>query len=204
MTTGPPIEAPSTDGRRARRERGRIAVIDAYFELAQEHGDYPTVEHAAEAAGVSVSSVFRYFGSLDDLQWLGFERFLERFRPLFRIADLGEGDFDDRVDRFVRSRVELYEQCGVIMRLAERDAHNQPRVADAFTRSRLVFARQIQDQFAAELAEPSATEATNLVAVIESLTALAGWFAMVESHQRSRRQVIDAWTSAIRALLGGT
>ncbi len=202
MSTGPTIETPSVDGRRARRERGRIAVVDAYFALAQEHGDYPSVEVVAAAAGVSVSSVFRYFGSIDDLQWLGFERFLERFRPLFSVPNIGAGSFDERVERFAESRVELYGQCGTIMRLAQRDVDSQPRVAEALSQSRQHFAKQIRSHFAPEFDALSAAATTNTVAVIETLTAMAAWFAMVDSHDRSRRQIKAAWISAIGDLLG--
>ena len=57
------------DGRRARRERGRSAVIDAAFALAEE-GKIPlTTELVAERSGVSAASIFRYFDGLDDLQY---------------------------------------------------------------------------------------------------------------------------------------
>src|SRR5690606_23355552 len=42
------------DGRRARRERGRQAVIDATLDLFLEGGERPTSEEVAARAGVSV------------------------------------------------------------------------------------------------------------------------------------------------------
>ncbi len=51
----------TVDGRRARRERGRIAVSDAVIDLAFEGNANPTAEQVAKRAGVSVASLFRYF-----------------------------------------------------------------------------------------------------------------------------------------------
>ena len=56
------------DGRRARRERGRLAVSDAVIDLVGEGNTDPTSEQVAERAGVSVASLFRYFETLEELR----------------------------------------------------------------------------------------------------------------------------------------
>ncbi|MEM7324954.1 MAG: TetR family transcriptional regulator, partial [Actinomycetota bacterium] len=53
------------DGRTARRERGRLAVIDAAFRLL-ESGEPATTERLAAEAGTSTSSLYRYFDDLAD------------------------------------------------------------------------------------------------------------------------------------------
>ena len=64
---GVPDPTVTVAGRRARRERNRTAVIDAMFELIAEGKVPPPAEALAERAGVSVSSIFRYFDNLDEL-----------------------------------------------------------------------------------------------------------------------------------------
>ena len=83
MTPRP--EETVVDGRRARRERNRLAVIDALFELLVQAERPPSVEEVAAHAGVSVSSVFRYFENLDDLQQETIERYFQRYAPHFEV-----------------------------------------------------------------------------------------------------------------------
>src|SRR5437764_99636 len=59
--------APSLDGRAARRDRGREAVLDAVIALFEEGHVRPTPEAVAERSGVSVRSVYRYYEDRDDL-----------------------------------------------------------------------------------------------------------------------------------------
>ena len=56
-----------SDGRRARRERNREAVLDALMELVKEGDDDPSVDDIAARAGVSYRSVYRYFDDRADL-----------------------------------------------------------------------------------------------------------------------------------------
>ena len=63
------IEAHTTgtvlvDGRRARADRGRIAVIDAVVGLFEEGSVGATTDVIAQRAGVSLRSVFRYYGDV--------------------------------------------------------------------------------------------------------------------------------------------
>ena len=55
------------DGRRASRERNRIAVVDALLDLYAEGNLRPGAGEVARRAGLSRRSVFRYFDDLDDL-----------------------------------------------------------------------------------------------------------------------------------------
>ena len=68
--TGTPAAAaaPTTeDGRHARRDRNRLAVVDAMLELYVEGNLDPSSDEIAERAGLSPRSLFRYFEDLDDL-----------------------------------------------------------------------------------------------------------------------------------------
>jgi AcrR family transcriptional regulator len=189
--------AERVDGRRARRARGRVAVVDAAFDLLQEGAVMPGVDLIAERAGVSVASVFRYFDGLDDLHVQTFERFLERFEPLFEPAR--SGPRADRIERFVRARLDLYEQAGTIMAIGRlRALEHEPLVtASAETRARL--ARQARETFALDLAEVA--EPADLLAAIDALASLDGWTAMRRTHERSRRRIERIWVSSIDAVI---
>ncbi|MFT4866813.1 MAG: TetR/AcrR family transcriptional regulator of autoinduction and epiphytic fitness [Ilumatobacter sp.] len=109
MVTQP--EAPG-DGRRARRARSRVAVIDAVFALVRDGKVPPTVEDVADRAGVSVSSIFRNFDGLDDMQRQAFDVFRERYVHLFDpVVDAG-APRAERVAKHVRARLGLLTVAG--------------------------------------------------------------------------------------------
>ncbi len=190
----------SIDGRRARRERGRVAVIDAMFELLQEGKVPPAVELIAERSGVSVASIFRYFQGVDDLQFQTFQRFRERFEPLLD-TNL-EGDLAARTNAFVQSRLDLYEQAGAIMAVGRLRALEHEPLVEASAQMRGVLADQVRTTFADETVDAAPAAAADLVAVVDALTSLEAWDVMRKTHARSRTQIARAWTQGIDALIG--
>lgn len=199
--TGP--AQPSEDGRRARRERNRLAVIDAMFELLQEQADVPSAAAVAERAGVSVSSVFRYFEDLDDLQQQTIERYFERFAPLFDVPDAGEGQLPQRIQRLVEARLALYEEIAPIARLARQRAPEHQRLADTLHETRARFAEQVRQQFASELQSLGRAVADDRLAVLDTLLSFESWDLLRTTHDRSRQRLARAWTDAITRLLSG-
>ena len=97
-----------TDGRTARRDRNRTAVLDAVIELFDEDDLSPGVHEVARRSGVSLRSVYRYFDDVDALIAAAIERQYERSRPHFTIPRLGQGPLAERIERFCRARVALY------------------------------------------------------------------------------------------------
>ena len=65
------------DGRVARRERNRDAVVDAIMLLIQSGETQPSMADVARLAGVSERSIFRHFETRDALFAAVIERQLE-------------------------------------------------------------------------------------------------------------------------------
>ncbi len=170
------------------------------FELVQEGHSPPSVEAVAALAGVSVSSVFRYFDSIDDLRRQAADRHFERFAPLFDIPELGEGRLMDRVSRFVDARLAFYEAVGPIGRLARLRASDTPPLAESLERIRTNFAGQIRVHFAAEISRRSPARADDLIALLDAMTSFEAWDLIRTSHGRSRPQIRRAWISGLTAL----
>jgi AcrR family transcriptional regulator len=190
---------PSADGRRARRERGRIAVIDAMFELLQAGKVPPSADMIAEHAGVSVASIFRYFDGLDDLQLQTFERFRSRFAPLIGVDIVG--DRPARVAALVEARLDLYEQAGAIMAVGRLRALEHQPLVEAAAQTRSAMADQVRRALAAEgVGEPPGRIAA-LVALVDALTSLESWNVMRTTHARSREQIALAWRRSIDVLV---
>ena len=189
------------DGRRARRERNRTAVIDAMFELIVEGHVPPSAEALAERAGVSVSSIFRYFDNLDDLLQQTVSNYFGRFAGLFVVPAVSGGDLDDRIAALVRARLDLYEATGPIARVARIRAADQPQIATVLAETRRTLEAQVREHFAADLRGRARGDADDRVALVDCLTAFESWDLLTSTHGRSRRLVERAWTSGLHDLL---
>jgi TetR/AcrR family transcriptional regulator of autoinduction and epiphytic fitness len=200
MVTQP--EAP-VDGRRARRARSRVAVIDAVFALVRD-GKVPlTVEDVAERAGVSVSSIFRNFDGLDDMQRQAFDVFRERYVHLFDpVVDAG-APRAERVAKHVRARLGLLTVAGPMMQVARQRALDFQPMAEGVGRGRSQLSDQARVHFAAEAAQLSPVEAANLLAVIDAMTSPEAYEVLQAAHGRSDRQISRSWTRSLTAILDG-
>lgn len=203
-TTELPIVQPDSDviedGRRARRAKNRDAVIDALFDLLGEDHGMPGIEAIAERAGVSVSSVFRYFDGLEDLKHETIERYFARYAELFAIPQIGEGTLADRIDRFVDARIRLYNAIAPIGRLARARAYDQPTIAVPLERARLLFVDHLRTHFSPELDGTRDTDPADLAALIDSLTSFESWDLQHRTHKRSDDDISRGWHVALRAL----
>lgn len=149
-TTG---ESPErVDGRRAWRDRNRLAVVDALLDLYAEGNLRPGAEAVAERSGVSRRSVFRYFDDRDDLDRAAIERQHERLRDFIDIPDLGEGALEERIARIAAQRVALFARMAPAARVSRLRAPFHRVIGEWLEQTRQFFTRQVEGQFAPELA----------------------------------------------------
>src|SRR3954453_24162311 len=74
------------DGRTARRDRNREAVLDPVLELFSDGNLTPSPDEVAQRSGVSLRSVYRYVAASDGLMSCAIERHSQRFTPICAIA----------------------------------------------------------------------------------------------------------------------
>ena len=191
----------TVDGRRQRTERGRAAVIDAMFDLIVEGHLPPAVDQVARRAGVSTATIFRYFGTLDDLQQETVARFLERFEHLLVIDRAGEGPSGSLVRRFVDSRIRLFTTIGPVMHLAWVRSLDQPRIAAAVRENRRRLRETTEEHFAALLG-PRSPRRNGLVDAIDGVCSIESWVSLTRIHDRSPDEIRRAWTAGVSRLVG--
>ena len=141
----------TTDGRAARRERNRTAVLDAVIQLFEEGDDDPAVEAISERSGVSTRSVYRYFHHRDELIRAALWHLASRVQPETTLTDIGVGTFEERRDRFVRHRLEMHLRLGPLTRSARRTSSLQELIAEGFDAARRILGAQFREHFAEEL-----------------------------------------------------
>src|SRR5438034_7102235 len=104
-----------TDGRTARAQRTRDAVVDSLLELVREGELRPTAPRIAERAGVSLRSVFQHFSDLEALYAVAAERQLVMIAGLVRRLS-PTGPLDDRLEAFVGQRSRVLEALTSVQR----------------------------------------------------------------------------------------
>lgn len=177
--------APSKiDGRRMRREQGRVAVVDAMIDLVLDGRMPPSVDEIAARAGVSTASVFRYFDGLDDLRRHGIRRYLERYDHLLDVPDVGEHVLTRRIANLVESRQRFYETIEPMARLARAQAVTVPDLDAALGRVRATLTDQLSEHFALELSTLRPARRRELVGLVSALTSYESW-------EQLRRQGLD-------------
>jgi AcrR family transcriptional regulator len=157
------------DGRRAWRERNRLAVVDALLDLYAEGKLRPDANEVAERSGVSRRSVFRYFDDRDDLDRTAFERQQERVHHLLDIPGIGEGALDERILRVATQRLALFEQIGPAARVARLRAPFHRVIREQLEESRRFFIRQVERQFELELAGMDKAARSETLAAADAL-----------------------------------
>jgi AcrR family transcriptional regulator len=179
----------NVDGRTARRDRNRDIVLDAALELFVEGQLEPNVMLVAERAGLSERSVFRYFEDTDALVRAAIARNVERTAPLFEMPGVGEGSFEERVERFIASRLRLYEAVAATARAAVLRARTNALIATQLAQVRQRLGTQLEAMFAPELATMPPARRRSAVAAADTLFQFEG----VE-HLRVRLELTPART----------
>lgn len=195
-------DRPVIDGRRARRERGRLAVTEATIDLVLEGRIPSSADEIAARAGVSPASLFRYFETLDDLRQATADRYFERYTHLFDVPGIGHGPLSDRIQRFVKARVSLHEITEPMARLTRLRAPEHLELDQRLRHVRATLSDQVRHHFDTELAELSAARRDDAVTVISTLTSFEAWDQARHDHSRSQQQIRRAWSATINGLLG--
>jgi TetR/AcrR family transcriptional regulator of autoinduction and epiphytic fitness len=166
--------APVTDGRSARSQRTRNAVVDALLELNRAGNLRPTAKEIAERAGVSLRSVYVHFDDLEDLFLAAAKRHVELISGmLVEVPDTGP--LRSRAETMVRMRSRIWEDVGNILRAAALQEPFSPTLARWLAGGRMVASRDTARIFAKELDSFSPEDRTQRLAVVNALASHPAW-----------------------------
>ena len=138
------------DGRSARAQRTRDSVVNAVLSLAGAGNARPTAREIADAAGISVRSVYVHFDDLDDLFRAAADRHLAQMAELLTPVAAGL-PLAERIQAAVGQRVAIHERFGAVRRAAEQWAPQSPALAEVLRQGRTVGRQDIERLFGAEL-----------------------------------------------------
>jgi AcrR family transcriptional regulator len=165
----PVVSVAAVDGRTARKNSNRDAVVDAALQLFQAGVRDVKMEDLAEAAGVSVRSVYRYFGNIDEVLEAAMMENLSLYGHLFEIDNLGRGPLPERIRNLVTARLNLITTAYPMITAVLRHVHADNAIgAQARWRLQHMYL-QNAEMFRSEFSRMTAVESRQIAAAIDSL-----------------------------------
>lgn len=193
----PAVDAP-VDGRSARAERTRTAIVDAVMELLTEGDFQPTANRIAERAGISLRLIYHHFGDLESLYRAVGQRSLERLADRTHRIPVDQ-PLDDRIDQLVTQRADVLEWLTPIMRAAQI---NIGASAGALTRRSLLHTRgerEVEVVFARELDPLEGERRTTVTSALNGVLFWGHWDDLRTSG-RSIDEARDSVLLTVRAI----
>jgi AcrR family transcriptional regulator len=198
--------APVTDGRSARSQRTRNAVVDALLELNREGNLRPTAKEIAEQAHVSLRSVYVHFDDLEDLFLAAAKRHVELISGML-VEVPATGPLRPRAETMVRMRSRIWEGVGNVLKAAALQEPFSPTLARWLAAGRTVSLRDLERVFALELDALEPDERARRLAVVNALVSWPSWDQIRHGSglevPAARKATVDAIISVLERPHGG-
>lgn len=185
------------DGRSARAERTRRALVEALLSLLYEDELQPTAERIAARAGVSERSLFQHFADREALYQAVALHQYDRIAPTLEPIDLSL-PLGERIDAFVSQRARLLEEITPVRRAALLREHDSEVVAGWLQSLRRQKAREVERVFRAELDRIEQPERGLVLGALVAASAWTSW----ESLRAHQRLSVDRSRGAMRTAVG--
>lgn len=183
------------DGRVARGERNRAAMIDAALALTAENNSFPTAQMIAARAGVATRSVFHHFPDLDALFAAAAETQGDRYWSRLRPPEPGL-PLEARLAVAVAQRAELFEAISPVRRVAALHEHESTALAARMADARAALRRHLRRALVPEI--------TTLDRPTQAVLEAAASWEMWDVLRRHQGLSVAAATKAVTTMLDAT
>ena len=195
MTPGE--EATAVDGRTARRDRNKRAVLNAIIDLIEEGNPLPTVAEISERSGTSHRSLFRYFDDLDSLFAEAILVAYGRYARLSRIHRFGRGSLGERIENVIAQRIALWDALTPLVHSGRRRKGAMEPMELAMAQYMGPLRDQLAVHFAPEVETWALEDRSMRLDAVEALLSIEA-FEFLRRNQRSDDEI----AAAVRAGLG--
>jgi len=192
------------DGRHARRDRNRTAVVDALLELYGEGELEPGAAMVSLRAGLSPRSLFRYFQDSEDLTRAAIREQLARALPLVPVPARPTDSLEHRVNQLVAARLRLFAAVAPAARVARLRQSRSPALAAQLTETRAFLRRQLTDLFAPELARLGRSVSRPVLAAVDVLCSFESFELLRSDQGLDEAATAEAMVSSLHRLLDAT
>jgi TetR/AcrR family transcriptional regulator, regulator of autoinduction and epiphytic fitness len=199
MTTSASV----TDGRSARSQRTREAVVDALLVLIREGCPRPTARQIAERANVSLRSVYVHFDDLEDLFFAAAQRTTQRITEIVEPIS-PQQQLAARIEAVCDMRARIYEEVGPVRRAAELQAPFSPLLSRLLTNVRKLSWDGLVALFAAELDPLDAPARQRRLGALDTALSPESWDLLRFVHGLSCEDALATIVEHTSVLLGET
>lgn len=186
------------DGRSARAERTRTAIVDALISLLEEGDLQPTANRIADRAGISLRLIYHHFGDLESLYRAVAMRTNERLVERTHRVPL-DLPLDERIEELVDQRADVLEWLSPVMRAAQLSIAPPPGLVGSRNALHTRGEREVQRVFARELDPLPADERSVLLSALNGTLFWGHWDDLRKSG-RSIEEARAAVLLTVRAL----
>lgn len=187
------------DGRHARSERSRQAMVDALLDLLREGNLRPSATQIADRAGVTQRTLFNQFGDMESLILACSMRQAQRVIEM--LPEAGDGDLPQRVSTYCAGLAHMLEETMNVRWAVVTSTHanwNGDRVmqmAREFMRAHLASA------FGADIASLSEEVQSEVLNAVEISLDPAAWRLLRVQHGMSYDEAKASVTRAVLSIL---
>ncbi|BCJ42857.1 hypothetical protein GCM10010168_04030 [Actinoplanes ianthinogenes] len=188
-------QPPRIDGRTARSERTRNAIVDAHLELIRAGDLRPTADRIAKLAGVSLRALWSHFADMESLMAASGQRVLDQRDESYRqiSPDL---PLDERIDQFCRQRARMLEE---IAPAARASALKEP-FSSGLQRYRRLHVSRVRDELTSTFPEEIGSD-EELLNALTTISLWPAWSTLREAMDLPVEAARAALARGVRALL---
>jgi AcrR family transcriptional regulator len=194
------LETKKVDGRAARAERTRNAVVDALLDLIEAGELQPTAQAVAERAGVSLRIVYHHFEDPAKLFAAAAARHSARI-----VADVqpvsATGPLPTRLDAFVALRARIYQRVFNVRLAARLVEHGSPLVAQTLRFVRALKREEAERVFERELGALPPPLRRDRALALGAVTSFNTWESLRAHQQLTVEEARRVWRGMIAAIL---
>jgi TetR/AcrR family transcriptional regulator of autoinduction and epiphytic fitness len=193
------VAAGRVDGRTARAERTRRAIVEAHLALLSEGDVRPTGERIAERAGISLRTLWINFKDMETLFEASGAAVLERQDAAYRPVPTDQ-PLRQRVDAYCGQRAELIQMFAPIFRAAAMREPISPQLHRNRVKHIERVRREVEELFAPEL-ELAGPAAGELVDALVAASMWPAWSMLRDGLGLDAEAALRAMTRTVSALL---
>jgi AcrR family transcriptional regulator len=187
----------AADGRRARSHSSRDKIVCAVIELIEAGNLSPSAPIVAEAAGVSLRSVFRHFDDMESLYQQVRDRVYAEILPLIRSEVPGE-TWKERLENLVAPRSTIFERVHPYRWSAFSKRHRSQFLTDEYAK----YIRR--DNRSVEAILPTHVLADGLTTFgLQAILSFHNWHVLRHEQCLSVEEARHVIVHTLRTLLAG-
>lgn len=183
------------DGRRARSERSKQAIIDASLALMEEGNLIPTAQQISDRAGVGIRSFFRHFEDMETL----FATIDAQNRAATEALYLGgdrDGTLEERVLHAVERRAEGYEEQRKLILSTSAQLWRSETLRKNYARYQRGLRKDLDD-WLPELKQLARSERE----AVDAIASFEMWHRLRYHQGLGKQATIDALVGLLNSLL---